>query len=158
MDYDALKTELAKPEYAGLEDAQAAVAVNAKTVDPGRGYVPIADINAWADGIGLTVKVGVMLRKSNADLAAIVPDVDAFVGLLLAVKALFGATYSNVNFGNPDYYAKAEQIAYGLVQAGLMQQTDADYFLAMGNRTVNWATATFGRELDFADIARARTA
>ena len=70
MDYDALKTELAKPEYAGLEDAQAAVAVNAKTVDPGRGYVPIADINAWADGIGLTVKVGVMLRKSNADLAA----------------------------------------------------------------------------------------
>jgi hypothetical protein len=157
--YEVLQTELADPAYAGLSDAEAAAAINAKTITRKRA-VQVSTINAIADGMGLTPRVRTLLRSTNAELATAygAENVQQIVGLAYAALGLFEARYETVDFTDPVYEAAYQQVAGGLRATGLID-TDEKLatFLGVGSETVPWPIANgWGRDLDFGDIQRAR--
>lgn len=157
--YEALQAELADPAYAGMTDAEAATAINAKTVTRKRA-VQVSTINAIADGMGLTPRVRTLLRSTNAELAAAygAENVQQIVGLAYAALGLFEARYETVDFTDPTYEAAYQQVAGGLRATGLID-TDAKLatFLAVGSETVKWTADTLGvAYVTDHDIAAAR--
>jgi hypothetical protein len=158
--YEVLRTELAAPAYAGMSDAQAAAAINAKTVTRKRA-VQVSTINAIADGMGLTPRVRTLLRSTNAELAAAygAENVQQLVGLAYAALGLFEARYETVDFTDPVYEAAYQQVAGGLRATGLID-TDEKLatFLGVGSETVKWATVelNYPHDLTENDIAAAR--
>jgi hypothetical protein len=157
--YEVLQTELADPAYAGMTDAEAAAAINAKTITRKRA-VETTSINAMADGMGLTPKVKVMLRKTNAEIAGIVgaENVDNFLGLCFAAVGLFEALYKTVDFTDQKYEAAYKRVADGLKTFGLLSDEEHATFLAVGSETVNWlSTVTPYDSICADDVTRART-
>lgn len=158
--YATLKAELAKPEYAGLSDAEAAAAINAKTVTRKRA-VDIGTINAMADGMGLTAKIRTLLRNTNAELAAAhgAENVQQIVGLCYAALGLFDARYNSVDFTDANYEAAYKSVADGLLATGLLASAEQHAaFLAVGNETVKWTLVTLGLpEVHEGEIVQARS-
>lgn len=65
MDYEALKTEVAKPEYAAMSDAEVAAALAAQTVAV-RQNVQIADVEAYLRLKGLVYGLSTWLASNPA--------------------------------------------------------------------------------------------
>lgn len=115
MDYAALKSELAKPAYAGLSDAEAASAVNAATVSVVK-PVRSEDVRDYLMVIGKWPRIAAIARGliagSDAEKLASVALVEA-----LALKESF-------NLSVPAYAAAVDAQLDACASAGLITGPD----------------------------------
>lgn len=156
MDYTALAaklTELSAPADAG----DAASAINAATFTRDA-KIEIASLNAIADGIGLTPKLRILARKTDAELAAIFgsDNVQNLLGTVYGVLSILDAKYAYVDCTSTAYRTAFYAVLGGLEAFGLVSQAEAALFTAKATETVPWATTVLGRTVDYADVERAR--
>lgn len=71
--FEWLKAEIAKPQYAGLDDAATAAAINAQTYDAGRNIYQVEAVNA-------------LLWSSNRDWGSVVSISDGIVTAGVSVE------------------------------------------------------------------------
>lgn len=129
MDYAALKTELQKPAYTGLSDAAAAAAVNAATVQTTRTVISAYEvINAM---VATEWAALTAQEKQRFDTITGAGQVDASN---TNVRAAFAAMFANGT------------------------QTRTNLLALQNGPVVSLAVSSFGRLLDFADVAEARKA
>ena len=124
-----LATELAKPEYAGLSDQQAADAINAK-VETVSQLVPIWEVKQHAilNGYWPLVKAGQLdANQTKAGLCVSVID------------WIDDPKLSTIDVNLPE----VQGMLAGLVSFSLMTQAQANEVIAMGSKEVSW-TSTVG--------------
>lgn len=146
MDISIFATELAKPEYAGLTDQQAADAVNAKTVTV-RQLVETWRVKQYAIENSIWGKVKVALRKSDT------PDevYELCVQLVDWVDDSAGKIQS-VDVDLPS----VQMMLGGLVQIGLATQEQVAEIIALADATVAWTTHNGLPEIGIGLVINAR--
>lgn len=137
MNYQALKTEVAKSEYAALSDQEVADALNASIAGPTQ-FVPISQIQSYVDSHGL--------RDGIEDVVASNPAARA-------TSRLFAARYETVDVTLP----AIQQVLNGLVASSLIAQSDADAVTAMGQTTTSKAIQVWGIPVTVNDISYVRS-
>ena len=143
MNLEALKTELAKPEYAGLSDQAAAVAINAKVVTISQ-LVPNWKIKQHAilNGYWPLVKAGQLSTDPQK------------AGLCLSViDWVDDSRIQNTDMELPGVQA----MLGGLVGFGLISQTLANELFAMASVPVPWTQANGIGEVGIGFIRAARS-
>lgn len=144
MTLDALKTEIAKPEYEGLSNQQIATAINAKTLTRAR-LVETWEVKKHAIESGYWPAI---VLACNSDVLAV-------AGLAISARDWIDDTAGKIrtiDFG----LASAQYLVGGLVQATLMTQEQADELLALATETVAWTVANGYPELGPGIIHSAR--
>lgn len=125
VDFSALKAELALPAYAGMSNADAAAAINAKSVSVKR-LVDIADAVTFLRECGAWYAI-----KKAADSN---PAAYAAVDLVEDLRA------QTINVENP----MVQQMGAGLVASNLMTQEQWDGVTALGTISVRWTQENCG--------------
>ena len=123
---DALQTELARPEYAGLDDAAAADAINARTVAVRR-PVPTWSVRQAAIEGGFWASL-VEARGSDS------PQVRALAISTLAWIDDQSGTIQTIDLDRPSVAA----MLTGLVAAGIATQEQADAVRALSDAVIPW--------------------
>lgn len=160
MDYNVLLTEIALPQYAGLEDAVIATALNAAGVESYQ-PVPVPVLTSAAYSIGLPVRLRVAVRtpETPVELAAVCE----------ALLDLLQAPFPTVDFyaadGTPD--PATGQLLAILQKAGLLSEAEAATLAglavvpgvsraqALGLGTVTAADVTAARAWQATQVAEA---
>lgn len=153
VDIDALRAELAKPEYAGLTDEAIAHAINAAQ-DPVAVDVPIALVEGYLRRKGLVFA----LTRFLASPGQAPPEIQAVAFEL--VNMIQSPRLSTIEMSKPDIAADVQTMlgALGPQGAGLLSDDDLAAILAMAVGTrPRWQRFSH-RELDWADVAQARGA
>ncbi len=128
MDYAALKAELAKPAYQGLDDDAAAAALRAATVDA---VVPVRALDVrrylhlagkWAAIVGAARGVGAPPADRQLAAIAMVAALNDFTEFDLSVQAYAAAIGAQLDAG---------------VQAGLIANDDKAAILAKGRAKIS---------------------
>ena len=129
MNLEALRIELAKPEYTGLSDQEAADAINAKT-EVVTQLVPIWQVKQHAILNGYWPLVKAAQLDANP----------AKAGLCLSViDWVDDPKMQTIDVNLPE----VQGMLGGLVSFSLMTQTQANEVIAMGSKVVSW-TSTVG--------------
>jgi hypothetical protein len=128
MDISILATELAKPEYAGLTDQQAADAVNAKNVTV-RQLVETWRVKQYAIENSIWGKVKVALRKSDTP--------DEVYGLCVQLVDWVDDSAGKIQTVDVDL-PSVQMMLGGLVQIGLATQEQVAGIIAMANTSIRW--------------------
>ena len=130
MNYELLKTELARDEYKDLSNQQVADAINAKTVTTVRN-IPTVEIATWAAENGLMAALFAAEREPETPAA-----------LYGVSKTLLTVLERLDEWRVLDAEGKAtpaaEAMIGGLIQAGLMTQEQAGQLLAMATTALRW--------------------
>lgn len=138
--YAALRTELAKPAYAGLSDQAAADLLNAPIVEPTGQRVPISEIQRVA--FDRSKLLGILQAAQAGNTAAI------------SAQYLFSsAKFDSVDISNPTFAATVA----ALKTAGLLDDGDIAAVQALATYTTSVAIRTFGVPVSAADVAHARS-
>ena len=143
MNLEALKTELAKPEYAGLSDQAAAVAINAKVVTVSQ-LVPNWKVKQHAilNGYWPLVKAGQLATDPQK------------AGLCLSViDWVDDSRIQNTDMELPGVQA----MIGGLVSFGLISQTLANELFGMASVTIPWTQANGIGEVGIGFIRAAKS-
>lgn len=131
-DYQALKTEIALPKYAGQTDEQITAALLAETVTSAVD-VPISAVGGYMLARGIT---------AAADAWAAAHPTDT-TGVLVAVRSLLGLLASphltTVEMSNLTTAAAVEQMLGGMVTAGIMTSTQQAEILALASTSTTRA-------------------
>jgi len=141
MNLEALKTELAKPEYSELSDQSAADAINAKTVSVLR-PVSSASLLAWAAADGRYRK----LEAATADVNSPVYSLASAAFLMIRRDA----TELDLNLTD------RVVLLGSLVAAGVLTQDDADAIYALATHSIPWTQANGLGEVGRGQVANAR--
>jgi hypothetical protein len=128
MDISILATELAKPEYAGLTDQQAADAVNAKAVTV-RQLVETWRVKQYAIENSIWGKVKVALRKSDTP--------DEVYGLCVQLVDWVDDSAGKIQTVDVDL-PSVQMMLGGLVQIGLATQEQVAAIIALANTSIRW--------------------
>lgn len=146
MNLEALKTELAKPEYTGLSDQAAADAINAKTVTV-RELVPTWKIKQYAmeQGIWGTLRIA---AKDAEQLPV--------RGLAITVLDWIDDVSGKIQSVDMDLPSTQTMLG-GLVQYQLATQQQAEAIAALANVTKNWAAHNGIGEVGIGFIRAARS-
>lgn len=143
MNLEALRIELAKPEYVGLSDQEAADAINAKTVVVSQ-LVPNWQIKQHAilNGYWPLVKAGQLATDPQK------------AGLCLSVIDWV----DDARIQNTDMtLAGVQTMIGGLVAFGLVTQTLANELFAMASVSIPWTQANGIGEVGIGFIRAARS-
>ncbi len=146
MNLELLKVELAKPEYEGLSDQEAANAINAKTVTV-RKPVPTWQVMQYAIEQGIWPKI-VLIREDTeqADLV--------LRGLCIsAVSWIDNPRIQTIDVDLP----KVQEMLGGLVAYTIATQEQAAAIVAMGSVTVSWAAHNGISEVGIGFVRAARS-
>lgn len=128
MNLEALAEELAKPEYAGMTDQEAADAVNAKTVAV-RVPVDTWQIKQYAVEQGVWGAMKVALRSSDTPAEV--------YGLCSSIVDWIDDPSGKI--GRVDVDLPSVQTMLGsLVLTGLATQAQVDAIVAMADQTLRW--------------------
>jgi len=128
MNLSALATELAKPEYAGLTDQQAADAINEKTITL-RQLVPTWQVKQYAIEQGIWPRI--VLIREDSDQSDLV-----LRGLCISVISwIDDPSIQTIDVDLP----KVQEMLGGLVAYTIATQEQAAAIIAMGSVTVPWA-------------------
>ena len=147
MDYAALATEIAKPAYAGLGDAEIAEAINAASA-PDWQDVPVGEVEAY---LRSNLLVSALRRWSAGRNDAPGDAADELVNLVQSPNV------QTVRLSQPATRATITALLDALVAAGA--PIDADHrgaLLALGQTSRPLWQAFGHRELDHGDILQAR--
>ncbi len=128
MNLSALATELAKPEYAGLSDQEAADAINEKTVTL-RQLVPTWQVKQYAIEQSIWAKVKLALRKSDTP--------DEVYGLCIQLVDWVDDSAGKIQSVDVDL-SSVQTMLGGLVQIGIATQEQVNAIIAMGSTTIAW--------------------
>jgi hypothetical protein len=128
MNLEPLATELAKPEYAGLTDQQAADAINAKTVTVRR-LVETWRVKQYAieNGIWATLK----LVRENIGLP------NELRGLVISILDWVDDSAGKIQTVDMDL-PSVQYMLGGLVTATLATQEQVNAILAMADTSIRW--------------------
>lgn len=148
MDLTPLVEELAKPEYQGKSDAEAAVMVNAKTVDVRR-EVPTWQLKRHAIESGYWAAI--KLARESADTP------DQVRGLCLSVLDWIDDPSGKTQQVDLDRPAVAGMVA-SLVSVGLITQEIAAEIDAMADATIAWTQSVGLPEVGIGYVILAREA
>lgn len=149
MNYELLKGELAKDEYKGLSDQEAADAINAKTVATVRN-IPTVEIATWAAENGVMAALWAAERSPETPAALY-----GVIKTLLTVLDRLNDWRVVDDGGNPT--AAAMAMMGGLQQAGLMTPEQAEELVGMAFTDVRWVDKSDLGDVAYWDVARART-
>jgi hypothetical protein len=130
MNLAILATELAKPEYAGLSDQEAADAINEKTVTL-RQLVPTWQVKQYAIEQSIWAKVKLALHKSDTP--------DEVYGLCIQLVDWVDDSAGKIQSVDVDL-ASVQMMLGGLVQIGIATQEQVNAIIAMGSVTRPWTT------------------
>lgn len=128
MDLQPLIEELAKPEYAGLSDQEAADAVNAKTVSA-RVPVDTWQIKQYAVEQGVWAKLKVAIRSGDTPAEV--------YGLCSSIVDWIDDPSGKIGRVDIDL-PSVQTMLSALVQAGLATQDQIDTIKAMADQTLRW--------------------
>lgn len=123
---DPLVIELAKPEYAGLSDEDAAAMVNAKTVTYRR-PADTAAVKTYAIAQGFWAAIDEACDSPTASLRRLARN----------VRAYMEDAAGKLPTLDMDRPATIEMLA-GLVSAGLITDAQRVELMALGNATMRW--------------------
>jgi hypothetical protein len=128
MNLEPLATELAKPEYSGLTDQQAADAINAKTVTVRR-LVETWRVKQYAieQGIWATLK----LARENTELP------NELRGLCISILDWVDDSAGKIQTVDMDL-PSVQYMLGGLVTATLATQEQVNAILAMADTPIRW--------------------
>jgi hypothetical protein len=133
MNYDDLKTELAKPAYEALTDQEAADALNAETIVV-RQLVPLWQIEKHAIENGYRLAIEAAAAKWVAEPSADQQAANQVYGAAkIALSYLANSRFENLDF---DLDSTKAMLA-ALVAGGIVTQANADALDAMANGTTS---------------------
>lgn len=141
---DILATELAKPEYAGLSDQQAADAINAKAVAVRR-PVPTWQVRQAAIEGGYWAAIVDASKSENADLRRLAVNVLAWIDDQ-------SGTIQTVDMDR----TAAVVMRAALVSAGICSQSQADALDALADATIPWTQSVGLPEVGIGLVINAR--
>jgi len=146
MNLSALATELAKPEYAGLSDQQAADAINEKTITL-RQLVPTWQVKQYAIEQGIWPRI--VLIREDSDQSDLV-----LRGLCISVISwIDDPSIQTIDVDLP----KVQEMLGGLVAYTIATQEQAAAIVAMGSVTVSWAAHNGISEVGIGFVRAARS-
>jgi hypothetical protein len=141
---DALQTELARPEYAGLDDAAAADAINARTVTIRR-PVPTWAVRQAAIEEGFWAS---LVEARGSDL----PQVRALAISTLAWIDDQSGTIQTIDLDRPSVAA----MLAGLVAPGIATQEQVDAVRALSDAVIPWTQSVGLPEVGIGLVRNAR--
>lgn len=149
MDYTILQAELTQAAYAGLSDQVAADALNAATVQRVR-RVPLSELTSLAFGMGLTVRLRVVIRTPAAPIE--------LVAVCESLLDLLSAPFDSVDIWRADGTSDPATAGMldALIEAGLLAKEERAMIEALGVETVSRATILGLGEVTALDVSRAR--
>lgn len=147
MNLSALATELAKLEYAGLSDQEAANAINEKTVTVRR-LVETWRVKQYA------IEQGVWARLKLAKDSALAPD--ELKGLCISILDWIDDSAGKIQTVDMDL-PSVQYMLGGLVQASLATQEQVNAIIAMGSVTIAWTTHNGIDEVGIGFVRAARS-
>lgn len=128
MDLQPLADELAKPEYAGLSDQEAADAINAKEVTVRR-LVETWRVKQYA------IEQGVWAKLKLAKDSPLAPD--ELKGLCISILDWIDDSAGKIQTVDMDL-PSVQYMLGGLVQASLATQEQMAAIIAMANTPIRW--------------------
>lgn len=128
MDLQPLADELAKPEYAGLSDQEAADAINTKEVTVRR-LVETWRVKQYA------IEQGVWAKLKLAKDSSLAPD--ELKGLCISILDWIDDSAGKIQTVDMDL-PSVQYMLGGLVQASLATQEQVAAILAMASATIPW--------------------
>lgn len=144
MNIDALKEEIAKPEYTGMSDQEIAAAINAKTVTRSR-LVETWEVKKKAIEDGYWALIVIGSEASNQVLQV----------RGLCISAL--AWLDDPKIATIDFTLQSTQMMVGgLVQSGIATQEQAEALLALGTETVSFASTLGAPKIGSHHVEEAR--
>lgn len=149
MDLAPLIQELAKPEYASMTDAEAAAAVNAKTVTV-RKLVETWRVKQLAMEMGLWGKLRIVARNASGEIPENVQ------GLAITVLDWIDDVSGKIQSVDMDLVSTQTMLG-GLVVATLATQQQVDAIRALANVTIPWTQANGIGEVGIGFIRAARS-
>jgi len=155
MDLAAIKTEIAKPEYDGLSDAAIADLLNAKTVIRNR-LVPTWEVKKHAIENQYWSAI-VMATEPGNPLAIPAESLVTVRGLAIAARDWIddaSGKISTIDFA----LASVQTLVGGLVQTGLVTQSQATSLAALGTETVSFLSVVGTSKIGSHHITESRNA
>ena len=155
MDMAAIKTEIAKPEYDGLDDSAIADLLNAKTVTRNR-LVPTWEVKKHAIENQYWSAI-VMATEPGNPLAIPAESLVTVRGLAIAARDWIDDTSGKIltiDFA----LASVQTLVGGLVLTGLMTQAQATSLAALGTETVSFVSIVGAVKIGSHHISEARNA
>jgi len=155
MDMAAIKTEIIKPEYNGLDDAAIADLLNAKTVTRNR-LVPTWEVkkhaieNQYWSAIVMATEPGNPLAIPSESLVTV-------RGLAIAARDWIddpSGKISTIDFA----LASVQTLVGGLVLTGLVTQAQATSLAALGTETVSFVSTVGAVNIGPHHVSEARNA
>ena len=149
MNLEALRTELAKPEYEGLSDQEAADTINTKTVTV-RELVPTWKVKQLAMEQGVWGKLRIIEKDKNESIP------DEARGLAITVLDWIDDVSGKIQSVDMDLVSTQTMLG-GLVAANLATQTQVDAIRALADVTIPWTQANDIGEVGIGFIRAARS-
>jgi hypothetical protein len=149
MNYAALKSEVAKPEYAGMSDAQIAAALNATTVETIRD-VPTSEARALLLSTG---EWGGIVMLARATPSETIPA-EAVAAAITAEDTL--RLTVTLELTRDAYWQAVQTLLGGLVAAGVLSAGTRAALLALRETTTSRAAQLGWSEIRTTDIETAR--
>jgi hypothetical protein len=146
MDLTPLITELAKPEYAGLTDQQAAEAVNAKTITV-RELVPCWLVKQLAIESGYWAAMKIASQSSDVPLQV--------RGVALSAVDWIDDLSGKIQNVDMDSTAVLAMLG-GLVAAGLLTQSQSNDLRSLADQTKRWVDVVGIGTVSAQEIAKQR--
>jgi phage I-like protein len=153
VDYAALKAEIAKPDYAGMSDAQIVAALNAKTVaSPLPLDVPVASVEAYLSLAGVLTAIEDWLQANAAPSAARTAAREL-------LRTIASPHVTSFEMSKPATFAAVQNMLGALEQVALLSAQQASDLLALASPPVPWRGSIGWQTLILvADLANARAA
>lgn len=150
IDYAAVKDELSQPAYAGLSNAAAADALNARIIPAIRDVPTIEAANI----LRVSGRWGVLALAARQ----VVPLTDPMAPLVTLAITVTDTLRDTTALGvtNPAHWSAMQDMVAGMVAAGLISQQVADDLLALRNTMTSRREQLGLPELSAADIQTAR--
>lgn len=149
MNLEALRTELAKPEYAGLSDEEASVAINAKTVTI-RELVPTWKVKQLAMEQGVWGRLRIVAKDKNEAIP------DQVRGLAITVLDWIDDVSGKIQSVDMDLVSTQTMLG-GLVASTLATQQQVDAIRALADTTIPWTKHNGIGEVGIGYIRAARS-
>jgi hypothetical protein len=155
MQLTAIKTEIAKPEYGGLDDAAIADLLNAKTVTRNR-LVPTWEVKKHAIENQYWSAI-VMATEPGNPLAIPAESLVTVRGLAIAARDWIddpSGKISTIDFA----LSSVQTLVGGLVLTGLVTQAQATSLASLGSETVSFVSTVGAVNIGPHHISEARNA
>lgn len=155
MDFDALKAELAKPEWQSLSDDEAAAQLVAPTV-PFLIPVPSKKVARYLDMKGKLPRVQMYAHASvPVDIEQTNPQMAGFVQAAIGLNNAI-TMYVDFDLSDPEVKKVAVDRLTLIKQTGLIDQADIDAIIAMSDGGLRSVAETIGCDELLAMDARSR--